>query len=199
MSNFEIKNIPLELVEIPQIYSLWDLSKKSGNRFGSAIFQYYKNADPNVFDKKQTRKNLYDTRKWYYYYKLETILNLSKTWNQNQTWQGAIIVEKSYIDARGKQRYVVHDGTHRFSVMRSYKVENYEFLLVNDRKSVTVEDLDEIKKFYKQGFKDTISIHLNKKDKMPMIQPIQSNVSNEYTMIKQWVASKLNFWDFVKL
>jgi len=200
MSNFEIKTIPLELVEIAPIYSLWDLSKKAGADLGKMIFEYYKNSDPTVFDKGLTKKNFYDTRKWYYYYKLETILTLSRIWYQKQEWQVAVIIEKSYRDPRGKQQYVVHDGTHRFSVMKSYKVEQYDFLLVNDRKSVTINDIDTIKKFYKPEFTDPIAIYPNPVDGIPMIQPPSFTLPKEryYPMVEQWISSKLGFWEFVR-
>lgn len=199
MSNFKIKTVPLELVDLPPVYSLWDLSKKAGKTLGPAIFHYYKTSDPTIFDKKETKRNLYDTRKWYYYYKLETILVLSKKWYQEQSWKSPIIIENSYIDPRGKQRYVVHDGRHRFSVLRSYKVEKHDFLFVNDRKSVTEASLEEIKKFYKDDVKDSVAIYTNKKDGMPLIQPKNLDLTeHSYPMVKSWIKSKLNFWDFVR-
>jgi hypothetical protein len=200
MNKFELKTLSLDLVSIPPTYSLWDLSKKVGKTFGAAIFQYYSNADPMVFDKKETKKRFYDTSKLYYYYKLEKILTLSRTWYQKQEWQGAILIEKSIKDPRGKQKYVVHDGAHRFSVLRSYNVEHYEFLLINDRRSVSIDDLEEIKKFYKEGFEDSIRIYPNEKDGVPMIQPKSTEQLTErsHPMVEQWIESKLDFWEFVK-
>lgn len=200
MDNFELKTVTLNLVDIPPIYSLWDLSKRVGTTFGASILQYYRKFDPSVFDKKETKKRFYDTSKWYYYYKLEKILNLSRIWYREQSWGGAVIIEPSSKDPRGKQKYVVHDGGDKFSVMRAYKVEKYDFLLINDRKSVTADDLDKIKSFYREGFKDTVSIYPNPENGVPMIQESTAGWLKEqsYPTVEQWIESKLDFWEFVK-
>jgi hypothetical protein len=200
MNKFELKTLSLGLVDIPPIYSLWDLSRKVGKSFGESIFRYYRNFDPTVFDKKETKKKFYDTSKWYYYYKLEKILKLSQIWHYDKKWGGAIIIEPSSRDPRGKQKYVVHSGSDRVSVMKSYAVENYEFLLLNNRSSVVEDDLEEIKKFYNNDFRNTIYIFSNPKDGLPMIQSSNDSWLKEqsYPMVKRWIESKLDFWEFVK-
>lgn len=201
MVNFELKTVALNMVEIPPMYSIWELTKQTGVPFGNALFQFYRTSDPTVFDKRETKKRLHDTSKWYYYRKLEKILQLSMIWHREQIWNGPVIIERSFTDARGKQTYVVHCGSDRFSVMRSYHVKDYKFLVINDRRSVIAADLDEIKKFYSDDLKSTVNITSNPHNNFPMIQSLsmwESSTDLSCPIIEQWVDSKLDFWQFVK-
>jgi hypothetical protein len=197
---FSIKTIQLSQISIPpDLFDLIDLCKKNGRILGKSLFDYYRYADSKVFDKLETAKQIAFGHRWFYYYKLEKILLLSKDWNKNKKWKNPIFLEPS-VDITGNVRYFVHLGSDRFTVMRLFGLKESEFVVLHDRKNLDLDGLEVLKNLYQDDEKMSLELKISKKTGFPCLH---RNIKNwedtdDRKEINKWLSSNLDFWEFIR-
>jgi len=198
-NDIRYENLPLGWVHVLIESNFYDNCLQDyGSDLATVIFNWTCHNDANTFDQhrdiiKENFLNRRNKQQFRFFYRLEKIIRLYQYWHKNQRWRDPVVAIPN-----NETHYYAHPGKDRLLVMKSQQITHYRFLVV-DRSYITEDNLERLKPHW-GGYAQNLSIDTKIFDKehKTLLNKDNIDVILEYSMIKAWLASKMDLKSFVK-